>query len=218
MIKKIISVLLVVVMASLLVSCNDDKGNQDNNDFTQKYTFSGEISTIYYENLANVEIKYDGEVLGKTDSDGKFNVLIDITDRESSLEFMRLKFALEGYVFAVVKVDSYDYSTHFIVKANSDKAPASWADEFYSVGGKVVYHYDGETRVPGAKVYVDGHLVKVIAEDGNFDLAYVVKNSVITVEYEGYKFVDITGNLMTATITEDTFGLTFRAVAVSNEE
>lgn len=217
MIKKIISVLLIVVMASLLVSCNNDGGDTGNTDSTNKYTFTGEISTIYYENLANVEIKYDDEVLGKSDADGKFNVSIDVTNKQE-LEMMRLSFNLDGYVFAIVKADNYDFSSHVIVKANYDGAPASWADKFYSVGGKVVYHYDGETRVPGAKVYVDGHLVKVIAEDGNFDLAYVVKNSVITVEYEGYKFVDITGNLLEATITEDTFGLTFRAVAVSNEE
>jgi hypothetical protein len=217
MIKKIISVLLIVVMASLLVSCNNDGGDTGNTDSTNKYTFTGEISTIYYENLANVEIKYDDKVLGKSDADGKFNVSIDVTNKQE-LEMMRFSFNLDGYVFAIVKVDHYDFSSRVIVKANYDDAPASWADEFYSVGGKVVYHYDGETRVPGAKVYVDGHLVKVIAEDGNFDLAYVVKNSVITVEYEGYKFVDITGNLLEATITEDTFGLTFRAVAVSNEE
>jgi hypothetical protein len=217
MIKKIISVLLIVVMASLLVSCNNDGGDTGNTDSTNKYTFTGEISTIYYENLANVEIKYDDKVLGKSDADGKFNVSIDVTNKQE-LEMMRFSFNLDGYVFAIVKVDHYDFSSRVIVKANSDDAPALWADEFFTVGGKVVYHYDGETRVPGAKVYVDGHLVKVIAEDGNFDLAYVVKNSVITVEYEGYKFVDITGNLLEATITEDTFGLTFRAVAVSNEE
>ncbi|MGM9968975.1 MAG: hypothetical protein ACI35S_01095 [Anaeroplasma sp.] len=206
--RKIMGLFLIV--SFLLVSCSYTNVNNSKKE-PLNLNIEGIVSTIYYQNLENVKLIYENNYIGETNVNGVFNVNIEFEDL-SSFSLSKLKFELDGYVFAIAKSEKNNNYCKLIVKANFDECKPSWADVFYSVGGKVVYHYDGETPLVGAKILIDGIVVKVIDEDGNFDLEYVVKGSKITVEYDGYKFVDITGSVLNVIIDSNTYGLTFRAV------
>lgn len=216
--KSIIKLLATCLLLTTLMSCNDN--SESTQIMKTNYNVFGEISSIYYEKIENVEIKYGTKVVGQSDSNGEFNITISL-DESETFSLSSLRFEHTDYVLAIAKSEGGNTSYHLIVKGNFKDAPQSWADEFYSVGGKVVYHFSnesgtiisGETVIPGTKIYLDNHLVKVIEEDGNFDLAYIVKGSVISAEYEGYHFVDMQGNPYNDIVIEsDVFGLTFRAV------
>lgn len=217
--KLLIKSFICLSICFLLVSCANNNTNytpDSSNEYIKRtINLSGNISTIYYESLENVQIKYDNSLIGTSENNGSFNIPFEIVDDDFSLT--RLSFELEGYVFKSNVLYSGDNYYNFVVKANFEGCKESWADNFYKVGGKVVYHYDGETPFVGAKLFVDGNLVKIIQEDGNFDLDYVIKDSVITVEYDGYCFVDINGNAFSKTIDSDVEGLTFRGV-ISSEQ
>lgn len=191
----------------VLTSC----GSKETTEPKFSTNIEGKISTIYYAQLEKVLIKYEDNLIGESDSEGAFNLQVELASDDFSLS--RLSFECEGYVFNCRVEHSGMNFYRLKVKANVEGCKESWADNFYKIGGKVVYHYDGETPLVGAKLFVDGNLVKIIEADGNFDLEDVIKGSVISVSFDGYKFVDITNNpFSSVTIESDVFGLTFRGV------
>ena len=218
MIKKVVCLCSTL----LLVSCASGNGGSNQGGAKKNYQIGGNISSVYYDKFANVQIKYKDEVVFTSNEDGNFNGTISLAQSETFLE-SNLSFELPDYDFVVAKIDQRETSYTLTVKGNNDEGrKQSWGDSFCTVGGKVVYHWgddnkgivSGETPLVGTELYLNNHLVKTIDETGNFDLDYVMKGAILTAKKEGFYFVDRNATPYNdVAITEDIGGLTFRAIA-----
>ena len=212
-------VFLLMIPALLLAGCSN---SGEPAKHKVNYVVEGNISSVYYENLSNVSISYNGSTSVTSGQDGHFTLRVEL-DEEETFKQSNISFTLDGYDFVVAKSVINDKHYDLVVKGNNDEdRTQSWGDHFYTVGGKVVYHWgdpeqgiiSGETPLVGAQIFMNNHLVRTIDETGNFDLDYVMNNAVLTAKKEGFYFVDINATPYNdVVITQDTFGLTFRAIA-----
>ncbi len=228
--------LIVILMLVSAVSCNDKEENEvvDNTDrtledevtnekadneenggdivYTYKVTFKIMVRDAYFADVGERNLIYDGKTVCPV-QEGIFDAAVEV----GSEGFDKNKLATDRANCNFVITEARDSITEsedtgMLIYTVIETEDGKVEDGFMDLGGKVVWHSDGETRVSGSALLINGNVVIADAK-GDFNLTYIPIGAKFSVRYEGYKSVDIAHNeLPYHIITEGVDVYTFRLV------
>ena len=135
---------VVVLCATLLLtSCPGGNGSVVQNVGKKNYQIGGSVSSVYYDKLANVQIKYKDELVLTSNEEGTFSGTISLAKDEAFLE-SNLSFELPNYDFVIAKLEQHDSNYTLVVKGNSDEN--SFEDEDKEGENKEGENKEGENE------------------------------------------------------------------------
>lgn len=189
MMNKTKLILMLMLALALLVSCfaiacgndgNSENGGNGGGGFhVNNEELNGYIRTVGFQSVAQAKICYNGEVKATAGDDGKFTISVKREDYNVTTG----KITVEGSP----SLTYYDYNSRQLVVIQIEEGME--VTDFYSVAGKVVEYYSGETAVEGSVLCIDGTVVKTfsaVGNDRNFNLSFVHKDSIISARKDGY--------------------------------
>lgn len=179
----VVATALTLFFVFTFAACaNGDGGNGGPQGGSQNLVaVTGTVRDVSFRPLAE-DIYYDGKKVGRSDDNGHFEVKVANTEEKTLTQML----SVAEHSFAYC---SYNDSGMYAVLVKTEKDFR--AEDFVMIGGKIVLHSDGETVASGVELRIDGVKILVTGNNRNFDLAFIYKESVLSVYKEGGNFVDI---------------------------
>ena len=213
--KILIIVLILVLLLMLTATACLDGGLFSDFGYREKVVLNGKVRDVYFNPIAGVEIffgEWDVSLRTVSDSDGEFTLEFDMAQYDYDLsrikDFISLDSNLYKYQAVNPSTNTYYDNTVEIVCApvdsdidvfnlldysnkitfHEDGIPLP--DDYYNLGSYGGFTRNGETRLIGVKFYIDGNLVGVMHREG-FEIHNIYPGSIITLEKEGFSFVEL---------------------------
>lgn len=214
----LLTVAVLTAMMICLPACSNGNNNQQNGEgegenVDRSVRVQLFVRDAFCKNISEGKLFYDGNEVGNL-SAGVFCADINVGNAE--FDAKKLSTGVENATYIVQsRNDSLcsfeggeNYPVVLIVVKQGD-APNGFTD----IGGKVVLHSDGETRLNNASILINGTKVLTCA-NGNYNINYVPVGANLSAELDGYGFVDIAANPEDyQTVSDVKTVYTFRAVA-----
>ena len=182
----------------------------DKTTYTYTVTFNVTVRDAYFAEVGSRNLLYAGNIVCPVE-DGVFEASVEVGDE--GFDKTKLSTDRSGCTFvitetrdSVTEYEDFNKIIYTIIEVEDGKA----CDGFIDLGGKVVLHSDGETRVSGATLYIDGN-VAIADARGDFNLNFIPVGAEFSAKYPGYETVDVAQNkLEYYLVAEDVYVYTFR--------